>query len=108
MNLRQELIEFGLDWYKENPVVGRGKVERMIDKYMSSKKKQVLPVVNQLCFAWYPKNKSVSTDMEMYYCLPLEIGKTHSKCILFFGNEPEDLQRKGMFSDVCTADLKCI
>ena len=61
--------------------------------------------VGKICFATYPINKSVSTENDMFFCLPLHIGDEYSVCMLFFGSNIETMRYKGKFTDVCTSDL---
>lgn len=35
-NQRELLIAFAEDWYKDNPMVGREKIEVMVDKYLGN------------------------------------------------------------------------
>lgn len=60
---------------------------------------------HKLCVTWYPINKSMGHQLELYYCFPIKIEKEYSTCELFHGDDPEKLKKKGTFNDVCTADL---
>lgn len=58
---------------------------------------------------WYPKNKHaehIGPELELYFCKVIELGKEYSKCELYFGEEFDPTNIRGIFSDVCTADLK--
>jgi hypothetical protein len=64
--------------------------------------------VGELCFAWYPINKSVGGELDLFFCKPIRIGREYTTGELFFGREESKLRSKGVFKDICTADLQPI
>ena len=43
--------------------------------------------------------------MDFFYCKILELGDEYSKCRLYWGEEPDKIKSRGVFEDVCTADI---
>ena len=65
--------------------------------------------VGTLYLAWYYKYPpSISGELDLFFCIPIEIGEEYSKCLLFFGEDASQLRRKGIFADICTADIQTI
>jgi len=59
----------------------------------------------EICFCYYPKIIG-EHELELYYCKILSIGKEYAKCKLYFGGYLNKLYGvKGIFNDVCVADL---
>jgi hypothetical protein len=55
---------------------------------------------------WYDKIPGdLSHGLELYYCKILKIGKNYATCELYHGEEFSLKRVKGIFNDVCVADL---
>ena len=62
--------------------------------------------VNEMCLAWYPKNKSMGHELDLFYFMPEAIGEEYAAGQLYFGNDINRLTPKAKVRDVCVADLR--
>jgi NTP pyrophosphatase (non-canonical NTP hydrolase) len=70
------------------------------DDSKSAEEEYVKPFT--LCLATYP----IGGKTDLLYCIPIKIGVEYSTCHLFGGEVESKLYYKGVFTDVCTADLQ--
>lgn len=62
--------------------------------------------VGKLYMCWYFSTAHNNyNDMDFFYCKILELGDEYSKCRLYWGEEPDKIKSRGVFEDVCTADI---
>lgn len=55
---------------------------------------------------WYPKNKHVGHELELYHCEVLDARNGYATCQLFYGEELNINRPMGIVNDVCLPDLE--